>query len=351
MDFADFVEGPLLWIAFIILLAAIASRLFFFILKLVTAREPVKNGPRYYLHAFGRFLLPLHMVFHKRPGYAALRYLFHICLIVVPIWLSGHIMLWSESRFEWDWTAIPDSWADWMTILVIGIALFFLLRRAAFPRQRVQSSAQDYLVIIFAALPFVSGYFLTHGTLDSIRFLSDHMRMFHVLSGEAMILMAAFLFCRTRINQETCTGCASCTLSCPTGTLEAQDSKEWRIFTYSHYQCICCGSCVDTCPEQAAQLRHEVSLVRFFQILPKLEIRRAELRPCNRCGALFVPEPLFSKITKTFQDEYLQLCPICRKTNIADVYLSLSPRHKSGRTNERIPGSPAPVPLASQKAA
>jgi Pyruvate/2-oxoacid:ferredoxin oxidoreductase delta subunit len=268
------------------------------------------------------------MAVAKRPGYALLRYVFHLCLFAVPIWLGGHIVLWSESRFEWDWKSLPDSWADWMTLFVIAAAIFFLIRRAAAREHRTQSSALDYLVIVLAALPFLTGYFLTHGTVDSIAFFKSHMRTLHVVSGEVMMLMAALLFVRTRLNPEKCTGCASCELSCPTGTIQTRDQETTRVFTYSHYQCICCGSCVNTCPEGAAGLRHEMSLRRFFQIIPREIIRKADLKSCTKCGTLFVPEPLFAKIGKTFTDDYLQLCPNCRKVDVADVFLRLSPRHK-----------------------
>ena len=145
------------------------------------------------------------------------------------------------------------------------------------------------------------------------------------VNGEAMILMAVFLFCRTRMNPLRCTGCASCELSCPTGTIESTDQGSRRIFNYSHYQCICCGACVNTCPENAAELRHEVSLRNFFRILPKHEIRSVNMKQCRKCGALFVPEPLLDKINKTFTDDYLQNCPNCRKTNVVDLYRRMSP--------------------------
>jgi len=45
----------------------------------------------------------------KKPIYAVVRYIFHICLIAVPVWLSGHIALWEESRFELNWRALPDA--------------------------------------------------------------------------------------------------------------------------------------------------------------------------------------------------------------------------------------------------
>lgn len=341
MDFGDFVEGPLLWIVFIILLAAMASRLSFFALKIARSGNLQRSGPGYYLATFARFFIPFHKAIAKKPGYALLRYLFHLCLFIVPIWLGGHVMLWSESRFGWDWKSLPDSWADWMTLFVIAAAIFFLIRRAAAREHRTQSSTLDYLVIVLAALPFLTGYFLTHGTVDSIVFFKNHMRSLHVLSGEAMMLMAAFLFCRTRLNPEKCTGCASCELSCPTGTIQSRDEGAWRLFVYSHYQCICCGSCVNTCPENAAWLRHEMSFRKFLQILPREEIRKAELKPCNRCGTPFVPEPLAAKIGRTFTDEYLDLCPNCRKINLAELYRKLSPWH--GRSADKgiaVPGAP-----------
>ena len=93
-----------------------------------------RSGPGYYLATFGRFFIPFHKAVAKKPGYALLRYVFHLCLFVVPIWLGGHIVLWSESRFGWDWKSLPDSWADWMTLLVLAAALFFLHPACGFPR-------------------------------------------------------------------------------------------------------------------------------------------------------------------------------------------------------------------------
>jgi hypothetical protein len=82
---------------------------------------------------------------------------------------------------------------------------------------------------------------------------------------------------------------------------------------------------VNTCPENAAELRHDISARRFFQILSKEEIRSADMKPCQKCGALFVPEPLFTKINKTFTEDYLHLCPNCRRTNVVDLYRRMAP--------------------------
>lgn len=331
MDFETFVEGPLLRVVFVILLVGVVARVAFFFSSIIKNSHGKDSRLGYNLAIFGRCLVPFHKALTKKPAYAVLRYIFHGCLFVVPIWLSGHIVLWSESRFEWDWAALPDAWADWMTLVLLGLAAYFLIRRIVFGKVRPDSGVSDYVLITVAALPFVTGYFLTHGTLDAVAFLGDNMRLIHVLSAQAMIVMTAILFCRTRLNTRICTGCASCELSCPTGTLESKDLGNLRIFKYAHYECICCGACVNTCPEDAAELRHEISLKRFFQVVPKQEIRSVELKACERCNALFVPEPLFDKIGRTFTHDYLRYCPNCRKVNIADLYRRLSPWHRASK--------------------
>lgn len=333
MDLSSFIESTLLRAVFVIFALAVFARLIFFICSIIRSRKDKNGGPFYLTSIFGRFFAPLHGAFLKRPVYASLRYIFHICLFIVPIWLAGHVSMWEDSRLEWSWTPIPDEWADWMTLIVLAFAVFFAIRHFATKELRSRSSLKDYVIIFLAAFPFLTGYALTHGTLDSIPFIADNIWTIHIFSGEMMIFAAAFLLCRTRLDQNKCTGCASCVLSCPTGTLESRDSGKFRIFAYSHYQCISCGSCVKTCPEGAAELRHEIDFKRFFNILVREDIRKVELESCKKCGRLFLPEPLMKKIHKTFSDEYLDLCPDCRKVDMGDHILRFSPIHHKPKQN------------------
>jgi ferredoxin len=331
MDFYFFVEGPLLRIVFVLFLVGLVVRLGFFVYAIVRSTGTRDQSVAFTMATFGRFLVPFHMAVGKRPLYAIQRYIFHICLFVVPIWLSSHVLLWSESRFEWEWASLPDVWADWMTLLILALATLFFMRRIISADVRRNSGVLDSVIIIITALPFVTGYFLTHGTLDSIGFLGDNMTLIHMLSGEAMILMAVFLFCRTRLDALRCIGCASCVENCPTETLESQDKGNLRRFFYSHFQCICCGSCVRVCPEDAAELRHEISPKRLFQVVSKQEIRAVELTACERCGTLFAPEPQVKKIWQTFVYDYVRLCPECRKLSIGDTLHQVSPWHRTSK--------------------
>lgn len=327
MDISSFIEGPLLKIGLWIFTIGILIRLIFFMISIFKNRMTIKDKGNDIPIIFARFLVPFHNAAAKKPVYSALRYLFHFCLFVVPIWLAGHITLWEESTLEWSWFALPGRLADIMTIVCIILAAFFIFRHVIVREVREKTSIADFIIIVIAGLPFLTGYFLAHGTLDKVDFFANNIWTIHILSGELMIFTTVFLFCRTRLNALKCTGCASCSLSCPTNTLETEDIGKSRTFNYSHYQCICCASCVDTCPEGAAELRHEISLYKFFRPFLKYELRTVEMEACAKCGALFVPEPLMDKIHNTFTDDYLKYCSYCRKDNIKDYFKRIAPTH------------------------
>ena len=195
MDFYLFVEGPLLWIAFMVfIIGSLLRAAMFWVVS--TKKDKIiyeHFSWKYALTSIVNWLLPFNNKgVEKNPVYATLGYIFHICLVIVPIWLAGHISLWEESCFEWSWTPIPDGLADWMTLIFLAIALFFLLRRIFSADIRLISGCADYSLLIITALPFLTGYFLTHGTLDSVGFLGDNMTLIHMLTGELMLILIPF---------------------------------------------------------------------------------------------------------------------------------------------------------------
>ena len=307
----------------------LSLRLLFFAARLLT------NG-----WASGRFNGLLRMAFHlvratvpyhrgalKAPFYTGLRYIFHICLFVVPIWYSGHINLWENSSLEWYWTPISDEAVNKMTLVVIFIGTYLLVRRIVWPPARRRSKPADFVVIAIAVLPFLTGYCYTNGTLDHITFFSDYMWYLHVISGEAMLLMMVVMFCVTRLNDADCVGCAACEVSCPTATLESINADGARTFRYSHYQCICCASCVRACPQGAAELRHVIAVTYFFNLFRKRAIRRVPLAACERCGASYGPAPQITWLKEKIElgetsCQATNLCNRCKKIVTARRYLS-----------------------------
>ena len=319
MDLYSLAEGPLLWFAFFVFTVGIGLRIAFFLNALVRGSRNTNVTWEYIAASVARACVPFYRAVVRKPIYVTLRYVFHISLIVVPIWLAGHIALWEESRFEWSWAALPDVWADWMTLLVLGIAAYFLIRRIFLPEIRNDSSLSDYILIVMTALPFLTGYLLTQGSLDSIPFFEYYMETFHILSAEVMFIGIVCLFYKTRLDVDKCTGCAACEITCPTGTLLSRDEGKFRIFSYLHYQCICCGACVRICPEEAASLRHELKPVRFFQIFFRREIRSVALSVCKGCGALFAPEPQMNEVSQLIPAEFTHNCPKCRINDCVSI--------------------------------
>jgi len=308
MSFSSFVEGPLLWVAFLVFILGTVSRASLFFLAIL--KYDKSDHFRWWYP-----LLPYHKAFLKRPVSGTTFYAFHTCMIVVALFYSGHIVLWEESRFGWSWSAIPDGLADLMTVLLLGIALFFLARRVISRRIRTNSSISDYGLILITALPFLTGYFLAHDHLDAVPFIGGNMWNVHILSAEIMLVVVAFLLCGVRLNVEACTGCVSCELSCPTVALEHTDEGKLRNLRYAQAQCICCAGCVSTCPEKAAELNHEIGISKLFRQFYWNTIRSAALEACQGCGSLFAPSAQLDRLSQIIAEDYLRYCSRCKKLN------------------------------------
>jgi Pyruvate/2-oxoacid:ferredoxin oxidoreductase delta subunit len=317
MDLDYFIQYTVLEIVCFIFIIGFIFRIVFFVFSIIRGSRGKEIRLRYILTVSARALLPFHMAAAKKPFYALVRYVFHAILIVVPVWYSGHIYLWDQYGIEGSITALPDGWVDGFTLLLLSVSAYFLLRRMLSKNARRNATISDYLLITLAAMPFLSGYLLARDTLAYVPFLGDHMASIHVLTAEAMILMTAFLFCRVRLDESPCTGCAACELNCPTGALTAEDRGSRRVFTYALYQCICCGSCVRTCTEYAAELRHFIGGAGYFKMLSRQTIRSVEISACKRCGALFAPDPQIVKLRETIKEDYLLLCLRCKRETAA----------------------------------
>jgi ferredoxin/nitrate reductase gamma subunit len=327
MDFGSFVEGPMLWMVFLIFISGIIVRMAFFIYA--TARNGIQRNERSepVMVSMGRSLFPFHKAVSKRPVYATLRYIFHACLIIVPIWFSGHILLWEESRFGWSWSALPDAWADGMTLLLLAFAAFFLIRRFFRKEIRKTSAKSEWFIIPVVVLPLVSGFVLTHVDFEADTFAANNLGTIHVLTAEAMLLMIVFLFCRARIEEQKCVGCSACEINCPTAALDAEEKADQRIFTYLPYQCISCGECIRTCPEDAVELRHRIDPKGFFQLFSRRIVRSVDLKKCDQCGTPYAPAPQVEKIGDLIRDDHVNLCERCKEEAYALAFHEQTAAH------------------------
>ena len=112
--------------------------------------------------------------------------LFHVFLIVVPIFLLGHNILFDQSWGFSLWS-LPESITDVLTVVVLVCAAFFLARRLFLSRVRAITTAYDYLILLIAIAPFLTGYFAYHQWFDY-----DTVMTLHILAGEVMLITVPF---------------------------------------------------------------------------------------------------------------------------------------------------------------
>jgi hypothetical protein len=185
----DVLTGPGLWTAFIILFGGLIVRLTYLI---ALSRDKDKifynhMSLRWALLSIGHWLFPLGSAsMRQQPVFSFVFYIFHVCLLSVPLFLSAHNMLWDEAFGVSLWS-MPDKWADVLTLVLMGAALFLLVRRLVRPEVRILTSAWDYTLIVLTALPFLTGFIAYHqwGSYET-------MLILHIFFSEILLIIIPF---------------------------------------------------------------------------------------------------------------------------------------------------------------
>jgi nitrate reductase gamma subunit len=190
-SFYNFVSGPLAWVAFILFIGGSIYRVAS-MLKQVAQKERfifTYMSWRYSLRSIFHWIVPFATVNSRRqPVLTVVTFAFHICLIVTPLFLLSHVILWDEA-FDISWWTLPDAIADVMTVIVILGSVYFMVRRLSLPEVKFVTSASDFVILAIVAAPFVTGFLAYHQW-----FAYPLMMCLHVLAGD--IMLAAIPFTR-----------------------------------------------------------------------------------------------------------------------------------------------------------
>jgi nitrate reductase gamma subunit len=185
------VAGPLAWLAFILFFGGIVFRL----VQLVALVNKTEKfiftylSLKYSLRSILHWIVPFGTVnWRKRPVLTVVTFVFHLCLLIMPVFLLAHIVLLDES-WNVSWGTLPDRTADIMTMLVIAGSIYFLVRRISQPEVKFVTDWSDYLLLAIVAAPFVTGFLAYHQF-----FAIKWMTIVHMLCGE--IMLAAIPFTR-----------------------------------------------------------------------------------------------------------------------------------------------------------
>ena len=185
----QFLTGPGVWIAFAVFGLGLVARAFFLL-------GLSRMGDRLFYDHF-RWGWSLRSIFHwlvplgsralrQQPLFGLAFWLFHFCLLLVPLFLGAHNILWEES-WGWSLPSLPDGLADALTVVFMASAAVLFLRRLVRAEVRLLSGVGDYCLLLVTAAPFVTG-FLAYRQIGPY----EVMLLLHVLCGELMLVVIPF---------------------------------------------------------------------------------------------------------------------------------------------------------------
>ncbi len=134
-------------------------------------------------------LVPLFRLHRARAIYSVVSFVFHVGLIIVPIFLFAHVHLW-ERRIGIVWPVLPPLAADVLTIVTIVAAVALFVGRVGSPLSRALSRAQDYAWPLLLLVPLVSGLLASHPTWCPVDY--QVMLLIHILSAELIFVLIPF---------------------------------------------------------------------------------------------------------------------------------------------------------------
>lgn len=184
----EFARGPLVWIAFIVFVGGSLLKL---VLMYLEARREQSVLPtmscRYGLRSLIHWIIPLSSRNQRlHPVMTLVSYLFHLCLLITPLFIVGHAVLWEES-WGISWWSMSDQLADVMALAVVFGGLFFMLRRVTAPEVRNVTTWRDHLMLLLVIAPFLTGY-IAHQQLLPYR----PMLIIHIATGALWLIAIPF---------------------------------------------------------------------------------------------------------------------------------------------------------------
>jgi len=125
----------------------------------------------------------------ERIWYSLASILFHVGLILVPIFLIEHVALWRRG-LGISWPTLGQSLADGLTLLTIAMIIALLIGRLSNRTARALTRGQDIVLLILISLPFISGFLASHPLINPFGY---HATMLvHVLSANLIMCLVPF---------------------------------------------------------------------------------------------------------------------------------------------------------------
>jgi ferredoxin len=159
-------------------------------------------------------------------------------------------------------------------------------------------------------------------TLD---FALDHLARHAPRRADVIPLPAHAMFGAVEVNRKTCTLCLACVGACPSSALF--DSKETPQLKFLERNCVQCGLCAKTCPEDAITLTPRLLLTP--QAKTPVVLNETEPFHCVRCAKPFGTRQMIDNMLARLTShsmfasagalKRLQMCADCRVVDMMEA--------------------------------
>ncbi len=187
----DFAKGPLFAFTLLVMVLGLIRLAVIQIYSVMSGKgRKLKNAPwKKIVTDTLSWVVPVR---HLIPGtriFSTVSFLSHIGIIIVPLFLADHIVLW-EGLFKFNLPEIGYGLADVLTIFSIACLVMLFSFRVFSPRLRSMSRKMDYILLINILVPFVTGYMARHPNVNPVSW--NAIMLVHLLSADLLFLIIPF---------------------------------------------------------------------------------------------------------------------------------------------------------------
>ncbi len=188
----EFGRGPLLKFCFAImalgLLRIFALALYGFARTLYNVRDRKLNYRDIAQRTF-EWMLPNDRWAKMRPAYSIVSILFHVGLLVAPVFLAAHLRLVSPTG-KLLFAALPQFVADGFTVLIIITGPGLFLGRILSSQSRNISRFQDYFWPLLLTIPALTGFLCANAGLSAAAW--QFSMMIHIYAANLIFILIPF---------------------------------------------------------------------------------------------------------------------------------------------------------------
>lgn len=187
----EFAGGPFFKFSFAVLILGLIRLIILTTMGMVGALRKTndKNVPyKKLIKETLQWLFPIKVITSSRALFSIVSFLFHIGLILVPLFFLDHILLWREG-IGISWPSLPRIVADVLTLITIGGGLFLLGNRTFHRDTRFISKAIDYLLLCIILFIFISG-FIASRPFNPIAY--NTTMFIHIMCGNIVLILLPF---------------------------------------------------------------------------------------------------------------------------------------------------------------